>query len=434
MAALALAACGGGGSSSPSAPATATVTPTPTPTPTPTVTPGAANVADVIVDAGPPSLGSADASLNTPFVTITICAPGSTTNCQTIDHVILDTGSVGLRIIQPVITPALLAALPVETAPSGNPVGECYQYITSYVFGSVRQADFRIAGETVAAMPLQVVGDTGAFAAVPNSCSSGGGTQVATVKGFRANAILGIGTTATDCGTLCQTAGSNSGAIYYDCPASGCDQTIARTAATVAPFQQLPNPVAAFAVDNNGTILTLPAVPQAGLPTLGGTLTFGIGTQANNALTATHILTLTTSGNAIGPGDLTATFNGRSLPESYLDTGSGAYYFEDSSLTPCPKNDFYGFYCPAGPTALSPTLTGQNDATTSGAFTLFNPNGLASTSNVAPGLGIDPQVGATEKANSQSFAFGFPFYLGRTVYTAIEGVNAGGTAGPYVAF
>jgi hypothetical protein len=418
---LALSACGGGSSSPDSA-----ATPTPTPTPT-----SVANVATVTLDGGPAGITYTD--LNTPFVTITICAPGSTTNCQTIDHVILDTGSVGLRIIQPVINASLLAALPVETDTSGNAVGECYQYVASYAFGSVRQVDFSIVGEKVASMPVQIIGDTGSFAAVPSACSAGGGSAITTVDSFGANAIIGIGSTGTDCGTSCAQ-GSYTGAIYYDCPSSGCGQIIARTAVTVAPFQQLPNPVAAFATDNNGTILTLPAVAQAGVVSLSGTVTFGIGTQSDNSLTATKLLTLTTSQSRLGPGLLTANYNGNTYQQSYVDSGSSAYFFEDSSLTLCPSNDFDAYYCPPSPLALSPTITGQNGTTASAAFTLYNPTHLADSVNVAPGLAIDPLIAFPQQADPESFDVGIPFYFGRSVFTAIEGANAGGTTGPYVAF
>jgi hypothetical protein len=421
LSALALSACGGG-SSSPSSSATATPTPTPT---------SVANVATVTLDGGPSALTYTD--LNTPFVTITICAPGSTTNCQTIDHVILDTGSVGLRIIQPVINATLLAALPLETDTSGNSVGECYQYVASYAFGSVRLVDFSIVGEKVASMPVQVIGDTGTFNTVPSACSAGGGSAITTVNSFGANAIIGIGSTGTDCGSICQQ-GSYTGAIYYDCPSSGCEQIIARTAVTVAPFEQLPNPVAAFATDNNGTILTLPAVAQAGVVSLSGTVTFGIGTQSDNSLTAATILTLTTSQSRLGPGLLTATYNGGTYDQSYVDSGSTAYFFEDSSLTLCPDNDFDAFYCPASPIALSPTITGQNGTTASAAFTLYNPTLLAASVNVAPGLAVDPLIAFPKQADPESFDVGIPFYFGRTVFTAIEGVDAGGTTGPYVAF
>lgn len=316
LAALALTACsGGGGSGSSGGVVTVTPTPTPTPSPTPTSTP-AQNTATVTLDAGPAALGvgpNGYAAFNEPYVTITLCAPGSTTNCQTIDHIILDTGSVGLRIIQPVLNAGLLAALPAETDTSSNGVGECYQYVNSYAFGSVRTADFSIAGEKVANMPFQAIADSGTFTTAPSSCSSGGGDAIRTVQDFGANGIVGVGTTTTDCGSFCTVAGGSSGAIYYDCPASGCGAIIARAANAAAPFQQLPNPVAAFPVDNNGTILTLPSVAQAGIQTLTGTITFGIGTQSDNALTATNLLPLTTSSSRLGEGFFTATYGTKQL-------------------------------------------------------------------------------------------------------------------------
>ncbi len=65
-------------------------------------TPVAVNTATVTVDAGPAALASGPdgySAFNQPYVTVTVCAPGSTSNCQTIDHVLLDTGSVGLRLL-----------------------------------------------------------------------------------------------------------------------------------------------------------------------------------------------------------------------------------------------------------------------------------------------------------------------------------------------
>ena len=88
-----LAACGGGGGSG-------TTTPPPPPTDS--------NVAVMTVDAGPP--GTNFASVNTPFVSVTICAPGSTSNCQTIDHIEVDTASSGLRILSSVVNSTLAFA------------------------------------------------------------------------------------------------------------------------------------------------------------------------------------------------------------------------------------------------------------------------------------------------------------------------------------
>ncbi|MDB5694163.1 MAG: Heavy-chain fibroin [Alphaproteobacteria bacterium] len=433
LAALTLAGCGGGGSSS-SAPI---VSPTPIPIPTPAPTPAVANTAPLTIDAGPAALQAGSngfSAFNSPFVTVTLCPPGSTSNCQTIDHIILDTGSVGLRIITPVLNASVLAALPAETDGANNSVGECYQYVNSYAFGSVRTADFSIAGEKVASMPFQAIGDTGKFAAVPSSCSAGGGSDIATVQDFGANGIIGVGTTTTDCGAFCTVAGGSSAAIYYDCPSAGCGAIIGRAANEAAPFQQLPNPVAAFPADNNGVILTLPSVPQAGVAAVAGTVTFGIGTQSDNALAAPNVLPVTTSSSRLGPGVLTATYKGRNLTQSFLDSGSNNYFFIDTSLPPCTDPDLIAFYCPGAPLLLSPVLTATNGATASGAFTLFSPLDVLPSATAAPGLGINPTLVTPPLPFANSFDFGLPFFFGRTVYTSIEGRPAGGVQGPYLAF
>lgn len=366
-------------------------------------------------------------------MTITLCAPGSTTNCQTIDHIILDTGSVGMRIVTQALNANLLAAMPAEADTAANPVGECYQYVNSYAFGSVRTADFSIAGEKVASIPFQAIGDTGRFASVPSTCSAGGGTDIQTVADFGANGIIGVGTTATDCGTFCAT-GGQSAAIYYDCPTAGCSAIIARKSNESPPFEQLPNPVAAFASDNNGVILTLPAVPENGAANVTGTVTFGIGTQSDNMLTAANILPLTTSASRLGPGVLTATYKGKNLTQSFLDSGSNNYFFIDTTLTPCTDPDLIAFYCPAAPLLLSPVLTATNGTQASGAFTLYNPLNVIPTATAAPGLGINPTLVKPPLPFANSFDFGLPFFFGRSVYTAIEGRPAGGVQGPYVAF
>lgn len=51
--------------------------------------------------------------------------------------------------------------------------------------------------------------------------------------------------------------------------------------------KEVANPVAAFATDNNGTIIRLPAVPATGQANVTGQLVFGVGTQSNNALPTT---------------------------------------------------------------------------------------------------------------------------------------------------
>ena len=429
-AALVLTACGGGGGGGGSA------STSPAPTPAPVVL---TNFVSMTVDGGPASLTTGPNPVNeanVAYVSVTLCAPGSTTNCQTVDHVQVDTGSIGLRIFQSVLNASLLSALPLQTDTQSNPVGECYQYVDGYVFGSVRSTDFSIGGEHVAGMPFQVLSDTGQFSNAPATCSAGGGDNIGTIPEFGANGIIGIGSTTTDCGTYCQS-GGQSAAIYYDCPTAGCKTVIARNASATAPFQQLPNPVAAMGVDNNGTILVLPSTPAAGQTSLTGTLYFGIGTQTNNGLGSATVYTITSSSSPTGPGLITAVYKGQNLPNSFLDSGSSLYFFEDSSIPLCTNADFKGFYCPPSTLTLSPVIKGLNGAAYTDTFSLFNAQ-TAINANSAfaamPGLGANPNIIFPSTAYAGSFDFGLPFFYGRSVYTAIEGRSAGGTLGPYFAF
>lgn len=76
----------------------------------------ASNVQPISVNAGP-TFSYVDGA----FTTVTICVPGSTTQCQTISGILVDTGSSGLRIL----SSALTVALPQQTDSSGNAVAEC---------------------------------------------------------------------------------------------------------------------------------------------------------------------------------------------------------------------------------------------------------------------------------------------------------------------
>ena len=400
-----------------------------------TVTPTLTNFTTVIIDGGPPDVVAQGGAYNEPFVSVTLCAPGSTTNCQTIDHVLLDTGSVGLRMEASALNASLLSALTSETDASNNPVGECYQFVDGYVFGSVRQADFTLGGGKVSGLPLMVIGDSGQFATAPSSCSASAGTFLNTVALFGANGVLGIGVTTTDCGNLCAASVNQGSAFYYDCPSSGCSTVITRAANTSAPFGQLPNPVAAFSTDNNGTILSLPSVPVGGSATLTGTLYFGIGTETNNGLGSATILPTSTSSGPHGAGLVTIVYKGQNLVESYIDSGSSDLFFVDSAITACTDKNLTGYYCPATPVSLALTVNGQNSGQSAVNLTLNSAQILLTTPYSAiPGTGYNPSNSKTLQAPSSSFDLGIPFFYGRKVYTAIEGRTAGGTVGPFIAF
>ena len=228
------------GCSSSSSPAT-TTTSTPTPVTTPT-----SNVQSISVTTGP-AVASGLLSINSAFTSVTVCVPGSTTQCQTIGGILVDTGSSGLRVL----SSALTVSLPQQMGSGGNPIAECGEFIDSETWGPVQTADISLAGEKASSVPIQVIGSSGF--SVPTSCSDLGPIQDdLTTLGM--NGILGVGNFVQDCGDGCTESGASNVGFYYACPSSGCVVT------TEGLTKQVANPVSFFATDNNGVIVELPAV------------------------------------------------------------------------------------------------------------------------------------------------------------------------------
>lgn len=392
-----LSACGGGGGSSSSAATT------------PSTPAAGSNVAPITIGAGPLVNGVPTTSPNIPFVTVTVCAPGTTT-CAQVDHIQLDTGSAGLRLVNTSAVAAL--GLPLQSAPNGQALGECAQFADGVTWGAVRKADVKIASESASAIPIEIIGD-GSVPAAPSACTANGSTKQ-TVSALGANGLLGIGTLVNDCGQACA---QQALSVYFACTSSTCTST------TLPVASQVPNPVTRFAADNNGTVVQLPALPTGSSPTAQGTLIFGIGTQANNAIAAG--VTVYTTNSA---GQFTATYNGTTLRQSLLDTGSNGLFFPDTTITPCPAtSNSNGFFCPTTTTSVTATITGANGASTTANLSIANAQTVFASGNFAYNDIGGPFPGTT-------FDFGLPFFYGRTVYTAVTGASTPGGAGPYVAF
>jgi hypothetical protein len=374
------------------------------------------NVVTLEVDAGPAALSSP--SINTAFVTVTVCQPGSTTNCETIPDIEVDTGSYGLRLVYGALSANFAATLPQQMAGT-LPVAECVVFAIGYSWGSVRTADVTISGETASSIPIQMIGDP-ALPNVPTSCSSNVPPEQDTVATFGANGLLGVGQFVQDCGGACA-----SGAVpgtYYTC-ASNATTCIPVTQPTSL---QVSNPVAFFSADNNGVIVELPPVGDGGAQSATGALVFGIGTETNNGLNGATVLTSDPSS-----GEITVSFNGASYPESFIDAGSNAFYFVDSSIATCPQSsDAPGFFCPTSTETLSAQLSGTNAASVTTGFDVGNAVELVTDNPTATAF---PDIGAPN-SNMQAFAFGLPFFYGRNVFIAIAGTGTPGGTGPYFAY
>jgi len=392
--------------------------------------PPVGNVATISVNGGPLA-GTQFAYGNGAFTSVTICVPGSTTQCQTIDGILVDTGSYGLRIEASVLT----LSLPQQKDSSNNPIVECGEFGSGFTWGPVQTADFTIAGESAKSLPIQVMGspsfpDTDAGGATTCASNNGGAGTTAdlnSVQSLGANGILGVGNFAEDCGTACTQSGASNPGIYNSCPtASTC------VSANEPVASQVVNPVVMFSTDKNGVVIELPAVANGETTTVNGSLIFGIGTESNNGLGNAKILDVDTSA-----GNFTTVFNANSFggDEGFLDSGSEALFFLNAATTglpACPDPGFTQLYCPATNANLSATNEGFSNGNSSTVdFTVGNAEALINSSDNAISI-LGGEGVATN--NALFFDWGLPFFYGTNVFVAIDGATTPGGPGPYVAY
>jgi Protein of unknown function (DUF3443) len=369
-----------------------------------TTTATGSNVLTVTVNGSLCSDSTSSSYPNKPCVSVTICTPGAST-CQTIDDILLDTGSYGLRIFSSALTGVSLSQV---SSPSGGSLAECVQFGDgSELWGPVMTAGVILGSESSVEMPIQVV--NASFGTPPTACKNADATPVA--AGF--NGILGVGLFAQDCGTDCRDYANNG--MYYS--VSGTS-----TVATTAPLaSQVINPVAALPVDNNGVIVTLPTVATAGAASATGSLILGIGTQTNNTPASV------TAYPADSYAEFLTTYNGTSY-NSFLDTGSNGLFFPSTSLlSACTVSGYSSWFCPSTTkslTAVNAGYTGSPFGTIS--FTIGNAVTMFNSSN-----SVFPALGGTM---SGGFDWGLPFFLGRSVYVGIEGTTSTLGTGPYWAY
>jgi hypothetical protein len=360
---------------------------------------------------------------NLPYVTVKVCTPGSTTQCATVDHVFLDTGSYGLRLLRSKV--AGLSLTPIQV--SGGTVVECYPFVIGGVWGPLAKVDLTIGGEQASSLPIQIIDDSDPAQFKPTTdCDAAANNQLLTSAGaLQANGVLGIGMVRYDCGLPCDQ-GDYTGRpiVYYRCSsATNC------TATALPAAEQVQNPVSAFAADNNGTIVAMPAVPDTGASLVRGRLVFGIGTQSNNQLTA-GLTTLYVETDPQSPNYLylSTQIGSLSYAASYVDSGTNGLFFADGALSSNCKAGGAGdaWYCPPTTVTRNALLTDGIGHSVTLSLSVANADVLFATANVAFG-----NLGGTTAAGT--FVWGMPFFYGRRVHTAIWG-QALAVNGPWVGF
>ncbi len=373
-----------------------------------TSTPIANNVVPITVNGSLCSPSTSSFYFNKPCVSVKVCVP-STTICDTVDDILLDTGSFGLRVFKSAL-PNTFSSLAPITAGSGQ-LAECVTFGDgSTEWGPVQLADVVLGDETAPQVPIHVIDPT--FGTAQNC---GTPDQSPSAAGF--NGILGVGVFGEDCGLTCQNAANNG--LYYSCKGPVC------TGTAVVLTNQVRNPVASLPPPyNNGVIVELPSTSLNGEPSANGSLVLGIGTQSNN-MPPSGVVTYKTDEF----GEIRTVFNGTNY-NSIIDTGSNGIFFTSpsASMIPSCSQPNSEWFCPASITTLS-AVNSDASGSTSGQvlFQIGNFTALSSTS----GNNVFSDIGA---ALPNMFDWGLPFYLGKSVYVGIEGQASSLGTGHYFAY
>jgi hypothetical protein len=346
---------------------------------------------------------------NKPCASVTICEPG-TNNCVTVNDLLVDTGSYGLRVFKSALGSL---SLPQVVNASSVPVAQCVHFGDgSSDWGPVATADVVMGGESAVTTPIQVI-DSTYFSGHYNCANPDTSPADA---GF--NGILGIGLFAQDCGAGCATTTNNG--IYFACSGSSCSST------RLAVASQVQNPVSLLPTDNNGVILELPSIAATGAASTSGYIIFGIGTQSNNV--PGNVQTFAADPQT---AQFVTSFNGHTY-RSFIDSGSNGLFFPSGVVADC-GGSLAGWFCPSSQTLLTATNSGYTGSP-SGSFE-FQVVSMRDLLN-NPGAWVFPSMSGSSGSGGLNglFDWGLPFYLGRNVYLGIEGTSSTLGTGPYWAY
>jgi hypothetical protein len=349
-------------------------------------------------------------------VTVIVCEPG-TARCATIDDVMVDTGSTGLRLEASAVPRSL--RLPAFTGAGDRPLAECLRFIHDDAWGPLVRADLRIGGMTATDLPIQIIADDDRPRPV--------GCPTSIVKPT-SNGTLGVGPNLFDCGGACEQNPRSPGVFVRASDAAGAGPVGERDAwspvqGKVPPESRLPNPVSRFPDHSNGIVIELPPSPPGGADELVGSLTFGVGTAPNNRIGKAGIIRLD------GRGRFTTSFGGVAYPDSYIDSGTPAYLLSDDALPRCAGMTWA--YCPVPERTLHATIAGADGAATPIAFTVGDYRAARDRS-----VGAWDGFAEAAEPSSRAFVWGAPLFIGRRVFLvqagkAVPGVE--GLSGPLYA-
>ena len=329
---------------------------------------------------------------NRMVISIDLCAPG-TTRCVTIDEVMVDTGSTGLRI-EPGVLPSSLGLRPM-LGEGAAPLGECVRFVHDQAWGFLARADLHLGGMVAPNLPIQLISPDDE--PHPSQCPASNVSPTS-------NATLGIGP-LTDCPDPCD--GSGPGASYFACPPDGC-RPIRMEAA-----DRLPNPVWRLPRHNSGVVFELPGVPPEGSGGVTGRLIFGIDTADNNRIDAMHVLRLDAFGR------FTSVMAGRPYPHSSIDSGTTTMVVPADDFRRCERIPWA--LCASPVRRVEAEMVGADGGRIGASFRVGDFAALT-----RPGIGAVDGVAVAAPAAARGLVWGAPLFLGKRVAFGFETPVGGG--------
>jgi len=336
------------------------------------------------------------------LVSLTVCVPGSNL-CQTVDKIMVDTGSVGLRIHASVL-PVLQGQLPLQ-GQSGKVIAQCATFGNFYTWGSLRAADVGFGAHKASALPVQVYDDP----ALPAVSSTGCGTQIgglidADPAAVQFNGVLGIrGTRLDELGT------------FYSCQTSGktCSTTV------LTDKELLPNPIINLPQDNNGYQIVMPSIPIDGSSQVTGALVLGLNTQSNNNLSQTG----TSASNmlALDSKQRVALYIDGVSYGALIDSGTSVNTLSTTNVPTCGASAPLA-YC-SSPITMQPIqLAAAVKPTIVLVASLYIGNWLNLLATNLPAIGtLTAKTPSTVVANGVQSILGAPFFYGKRISFGITG-------------
>lgn len=332
------------------------------------------------------------------LVSVTVCQPG-TAICRVVDKVMLDTGSVGLRLHSSALSGFLdnLASDQVD----GSTIGECAVFGNFYTWGTLRTADVRMSGASASGLRLQIYDDSSLPPASTSGCDTlYGGLSDPVPSSFQFNGILGVKGARVD------------NQRYFVCSGGNC------VPHTQDASSQLPNPVPLLSTDNNGFVIQMPPLPNTGVASANGALVFGINTRFNNQL-ATN-----SPAPSMIPLDSQLGFQlsvGGNAHEALIDSGTSVLALPGLAIPTCAGSQ-PARYCPANEIAVPILAKASSEAilVVSAVLQIGNAAAVLGTGNAAFN-NVATVIPSALAGFSIGALIGVPFFFGRSIYFSVDG-------------